>query len=327
MNCGNCFTPIRKNDTSIKCLGCNIDLHPACATNNYCDVCVLEGKSDTTLMEMPLPDSIRRSHIELYRKCPYSFYLEVIKGQTKPDTIYTKLGIDLHDLFDEHANQDVKMEKLEMMERYGRLFSEYTPELFGDVDRDKMWARAMTSISKFYDVAENLPYRPFATEEKIEFSVGEGVPKVNLTMDRIDEVAGELEILDWKTGKVIVGKNLCYDLQAPLYIHGVRTHYKRPVRRFTFQYVNEGKNRVFERVNDDVYRCTVGKKEYDISITEKLREVNTLFSRIKRGDFNVPTDTRGMFFTCKMCHQKAIGSCAGVEEQSWHNAREAKALW
>jgi hypothetical protein len=234
----------------------------------------------------------------------------------------------LHDLFDEHANQDVKMTEGVMKEKYSALYRKYPDELFGDVNRDKMWTRAMTSISTFFGIAERLPYKPFATEEKIEFPIADGVPNVNLTMDRIDEIAGELEILDWKTGKVLVGKNLCYDLQAPLYIHGVRTHYGKPVRRFTFQYVNEGKNRVFERVNDDVYRCTVGKKEYEISITEKLREVNTLFSRIKKGDFNVPTDTRGMYFACKMCHQKAIGACGGVEEQSWHNARtEGEALW
>jgi hypothetical protein len=146
-------------------------------------------------------------------------------------------------------------------------------------------------------------------------------------MDRIDEIHEELDILDWKTGKVMVGKNLCYDIQAPLYIHAVRTHYKKQVRRFTFHYINENKFRVFERVNDDVYRCTVGKKDYDISITATLREVNTIFSQIKKGNYNVPSDSRGMFFTCKMCHQKAIGACGGVEEQSWHNARKEESLW
>lgn len=295
-------------------------LHASCTSNGYCDLCQTHAGKPT--QGYTLPDVIRRSHIELYRKCPYSFYLEVIKGQASPHTIYTQLGVDLHDLFDEHANQDVKMVHGEMISRFVDVWSTYTDELFDDVDRNKMWLRAMTSIDTFYSIAQNLPRTPYVTEEKIQFSVGEGLPQVSITMDRVDEVAGELELLDWKTGKVMVGKNLCYDMQAPLYIHAVRTHYKKPVRKFTFYYVNENKFRTFERVTDDVYRCTVGKKDYDISIIDTLREVNTIFSRIKNGDFNVPNDARGMFFTCKMCHQRANGSCKGIDEQAWHNSRE-----
>ena len=140
-------------------------------------------------------------------------------------------------------------------------------------------------------------------------------------MDRINLVDGELEMVDWKTGKVMVGNKFTTDLQAPLYIHAVKTYYKLPVRSFTFYYLNEEKTRVFERIDDDKYVCRVKNKEYVISITEAIREVKSTFGRIKHKDFNIPRDTKNMYYACKMCSFRKSSHCAGAEEQSWTNIR------
>jgi RecB family exonuclease len=148
-------------------------------------------------------------------------------------------------------------------------------------------------------------------------------------MDRIDEVNGELEMHDWKTGRVMVGQKLSSDLQAPLYIYGTKLHFSKPVRSFTFYYLNENKTRTFTRSAEDpnVYICTVNKRQYKINILDGVREIQRVFSQIKKGNFNIPQDTKKMHFTCKMCHLKKQGICEGADLQSWNQAKEGHYAW
>lgn len=323
-SCVNCFSPIRKNDSFNTCKACKGAFHLGCNSGEFCDMCSLTQTS-TTLGEIVLPDVIRRSHIELYRSCPYSFYLEVIKGQASPDTVYTRLGVDVHDIIEAYQREPFKVE--ELVSRFAQQWKTYPEEWFeDDAFREKMWKRALKSFDTYMQIHPTLPALPKALEQKIIFPIAEGMPQVSITMDRVDMVDGMLELHDWKTGKVMVGKKLLSDLQAPLYIHAVREHFGMDVRSFTYYYLNEEKERVFVQKSPDEYVCTVGKKEYVISIRESLGEVKTVFSKIKNHEFNVPNDTKGMFFTCKMCAQKANGSCQGADEQAWNNAKGGWAL-
>lgn len=317
-NCASCYNPIRKNDNKASCDTCNAPLHQTCSINingTYCDACFTAGHVKREAVELELPSVIRRSNIERYRSCPFAFYLEVIKGHGNEQTIYTQLGVDLHDYFEKHA-RDNTFDQRQMIVEMSHIFRNYPPELFGDVDKDKMYERMIASINGFYKVAPTIP--PHTLEETIEFPVADGLPIVSITMDRVDLIDGELELLDWKTGKVMVGKKLTTDMQAPLYIHAVKQHFSMPVRKFTYYYVGENKMRVFERETDDVYVCRVLNKEYRISITDTLREVNKIFSRIKNKEFNVNPDTRSMYFTCSVCSQKKNGRCRGADEEVWH---------
>jgi RecB family exonuclease len=249
----------------------------------------------------------------------------VIKGQASPETIYTRLGTDVHDIIEDHQREP--FDSKEMLDRFASCWDTYPDEFFTDeAFKQKMWDRAMKSFETYLAMHPTLNKIPFAMEQKIVFSVAEDMPNVSITMDRLDEVDGKLELLDWKTGKVMVGKQLFSDLQAPLYIHAVREEFGMDVRRFKFIYLNEVKTRVFEQVSHDEYVCTVGKKEYGVSIRETIREVNRVFSKIKNHEFNVPNDTKGMFFTCKMCAQKANGSCKGADEQAWSNSKGGWAI-
>ena len=91
-----------------------------------------------------------------------------------------------------------------------------------------------------------------------------------------------------------------------------------PVRKFTFYYLKDNKERVFERINNDEYQCMVGKRKYIINITDKIREVQSIFSQIKKGNFNIPINTSGMHYTCKTCHIASQGLCAGADVQVWN---------
>jgi hypothetical protein len=327
--CKQCFTPVDGRATQVTCSECDSPMHKDCVINyggaSFCDVCftVAQETPKSKYDDFELPEAIRRTHIETYRSCPFKFYNEVGLGHEQPPTSYTQVGIDLHDIFDQSCN-DRSLGSSYALDTMKQKFSEYPKDLFSSGFKsdtpENMWKRTEDSVETFYDaILPMLPDEPFTTEETIYFTISEDLPKVRFTMDRVDDVEGELEMHDWKTGKVMVGKKLSSDLQAPLYIYGVRKHFGRDVRSFTFHYLQENKQRTFVRNphNPDEYVCTVGKREYKVSLTNTIREINSIFSRIKKKDFNIPTDTRNMHFTCKMCHLKDAGLCQGAEEQSW----------
>lgn len=325
--CNNCFSPVGGR-SSVSCSACQSPLHKECVISfdgaPLCDLCfvVETEKPKSKFGEFTLPERIRRTYIETYRSCPYKFYLEVIKGNTMPPNIYTELGSDLHELF-EVAIQNPSYPKEKMMENIKFMFDRYPDEYFNTgfstSNKENMWTRAIESIDTFYTILPSLN-GVFAVEENIEFNIGDNIPNVSITMDLITEMDGELFMHDWKTGKVMVGKKLSSDLQAPLYIYAVKHKYNKPVKSFTFYYLQENKTRTFVRseTNPDEYICTVGKKHYVINLTDAIREVKSIFSRITKGDFNIPQDTRKMHFTCKMCHLQKQGLCAGADEESWN---------
>jgi CRISPR/Cas system-associated exonuclease Cas4 (RecB family) len=325
--CKSCFGQI--DGRSVKtCSECDGTLHKDCVITfggvHLCDVCftVAEEKSNSSqLGEFELPDQIRRTHIETYRSCPHKFYLEVIKGNKMPQNEYTQVGSDVHEVIEAELHEGIGLSQAKV--RIENYFAKYDDALFENKTKTDMFLRATESIDTFYEAI--LPHikNIYAIEEQIVFSIGEDIPNVSITMDLITEYDGELDMHDWKTGKVMVGKKLEADLQAPLYIYAVQKHFNKPVKTFTFYYLQENKTRTFVRseTNPDEYICMVGKRKYVVSLMDAIREVKRIFNRIKKGNFNIPQDTRSMYFTCKMCHLQKEGLCQGADEQSWHNAR------
>lgn len=316
--CKNCFTSTSERST---CSMCNSPLHRECAIKEdsvlFCDLCYTIKAEQPKVIEWELPEHIRRTYIETYRACPYKFLKEVLEDNPQPATCYTQVGIDLHELF-EKAIHNRSYSVDEMHNEFRETWLSYPESLFeSDNIRESMKTRSIDSIDTFYNILPTLG-KIFTTEETIHYSIGDDLPLVQFTMDLVTENAsGNLDMHDWKTGSVMVGQKISSDLQAPLYIYGVQKHFGRQVDTFTFYYLKENKTRVFERVDDDNYICRVGKREYKINLTDAIREVKSLFSRIKKGEFNIPQDTRKMYFTCKMCHIKEQGLCEGADIQAW----------
>ena len=319
-NCTNCFTPVEKGE-GVKCNACNHFIHRDCAIKAsgtfFCDLCYTVQLETPKTLEFELPERIRRTYIEIYRTCPQKFFKEVLQGHTQPPTCYTQIGIDLHDLF-EKAVLDPSFRISEFLDAWSQIWLNYPDELFESQEQmQNMSQRAIDSIETFYEVLPTLD-KVFTTEETITYSVGDDVPNVEFTMDLITENAqGNLDMHDWKTGNVMVGKKISSDLQAPLYIYGVQQHFNRQVDSFTFYYLKENKTRRFDRVDDDTFVCRVGKREYFIHLTDTIKEIKRIFNQIKKGNFNIPQDTRSMYFACKMCHLRAQNLCMGADEEAW----------
>ena len=325
MDCISCNFPISEKETVKHCEACGKHAHVFCLISKgeqkVCDLCYIKETEEKPSYSFILPEHIRRTHIEVYRKCPNKFKLEVLEDRPQPQRPYTQVGIDLHEIFE----QAVKDRSFNEEKQKAKYLAEFLPQQMKDgifVDKNEANAylkRAMDSITHFNMVLPSIPM-PYMVEEQLKFDIDENLPKVSFTMDLVTEnEQGGLDLADWKTGKELVGKQLASDLQAPIYIHGVQQNTGRRVDSFTFYYLKENKVRKFQRVDNDTFVCTVGKREYYIRLHETIGELQGLFTQMKKGNFSVPNDTKGMFFTCKMCHLKDMGLCLGADQQSWFN--------
>ena len=328
--CANCFGTIPKTHKLNTCATCNAEMHVKCSAKckscgkPLCDTCLIAHEelcSDCESKAVVEIDVVRRSHLELYDKCPYAFKLEVVDGGGSAQTIYTQSGIDLHELFDEYSKHD----EGDADEMYARFIKEYEcnypEEWYNDTHatRAKMDERYRKNIKGFFDLRAKLG-PPVITEEQIVFSVHDNLPKVSITMDRIDEEDGEYVLGDYKTGKVMVGKKLTTDLQAPLYILAVKQHYGKPVKRFDFYYLSEEKIRSFVRSeeDEDIYICNVVNREYKVSLEETKREVRDRLAKIQKGLFQIQPNQKP--YGCKWC-QFYQTQCEGCDTEIWHQTR------
>jgi RecB family exonuclease len=320
--------------SAVECSVCNKPLHKDCAIKDggafFCDVCYTvkqEEGAGLNKTDFEIPSVIRRSHIELYRDCPYAFYLDVIKQLPSKQSSFAQIGIDLHELFQKASEgslpdpKSMKIEYKKIWDKYKDGIFEPDLILYKDMNlkkfKDKMWKQVNDAVDTFYHVLAELPKNALALEQNIVFNIGHDLPDVSITMDRVDEINGELYIRDWKTGSVMIGQKLSSDLQAPLYIYAVKEHFKKTVNSFTFYYLPENKQRIFNRIDDENYECYVNKKQYKINITDSIRTVQSVFSHIKKGEFNIPKDARKMYFTCKTCSYKRDEVCKGADLESW----------
>lgn len=296
-----------------KCNRCGKIAHQSCLVNEggeyYCDLCFVNKKHDKVVVE--LPDVIRRSHIQTFLDCEYKSYHEIVLGYEQPENIYAKIGIDVHEII------ETVPDKYEATEKFKEIFGGLDDSWFlDDKQKDKLESRGYDSIDTYYDIKDDIG-KGDLLEKKIIFSVGTDLPKVSTTVDRIDIFDKHIEVLDWKTGNVAVGKKLSSDIQVPLYIYGVEQELKKPVSKFTLYYLSENKKRIYEHMHGDVYGCKVNKRTYEVKLSDTVKQVQNVFNRMRNNDFEITGDPKKMHFTCKMCHVKARGLCEGADVQTW----------
>lgn len=297
-----------------------------------CDECSVKNRfkcskcAEGTVIQ--LPESIRRSHIEDYKACPFAFKLNVIDGIEKPQNPLAHLGSDLHDLYEKVQTGDISVDDLE--KETDELFLNYG-SLYEDEMINRMWERAKICNDSFKVLEPSLHTRNATYEERLYFPIAEGLPEITIAYDRLErDENGGLHIVDWKTGKIMSGKKLTTDLQPALYLKAVGHKYGQMPESFTLIYLSDVdkkgvyKTRKFTKVNDNEYVCTVRGKQYVQNIDEQIKVVQKLFSQMKQGHFSIPE--KPDFFTCKMCHYKTIGKCGGSETQKWININAERGL-
>lgn len=336
--CHNCKALITVEEAT-ECKHCSKPLHKDCAiktkSGDYCDLCYeIKGELKPTF---ELPESIRRSYIDEYRDCPYSAYLDIVKEVNLPSGSFAEVGIKLHEVFEEYNNEKKPQHEMNkiMIEKFNSIPNESfesSLNLFKDKTleehKEDMLVLSMKSMQTFYELEfafERDERRKLIDAEKtVYIDLGSEYPKLEMTFDRLDEVDGELELIDYKTGHVLVGKKLESNIQVPIYIIGVKQNYGRLPKRFVLHYLSENKTRIYEKVDDNTYQVIVGNKTYTIKLDAVIEQVKTILSDMKKGKWDVPTDFKNMYFKCKTCNKKKYGLCEGAEQQAWTTKAEFK---
>jgi hypothetical protein len=292
-----------------------------------CDECAVKFNFKCKAHSIKKPkvvlEEVRRSHIELYKKCPRAFELQVVQGKEVASGIYADIGIKLHDIFDIASKEDY-IDMHSMNYEYEQFFKKLEPKQFEGCQRKLSISEFMAqqlqkgyrNIEGFKTLCEGMG-NPWKSEERISIPIPNTNIKATIAFDRINKNAdGSYDLLDYKTGKVHVGKKLNDDLQTPLYIKCVEDNYGIKIKRFIYLFTGECKERIFERISDDRFVCMVGKKEYGFSISEKIEEISKIFRNIEQAEFFIPTELHP--YTCENeCGSYKNGDCQGKFNGQW----------
>lgn len=331
MRCIECERKV-VSDYPCKCTNCGEVMCDECAIRKelICSKCrgdVHEQKDAEQI------EKIRRSYIELYKKCPYSFYLEVCERMGSVNNIYAEIGIWLHEEFDRDSKtgriggETEDGRKNTIIQRFNEWYKGIPTERFEGCQyklttegfRESMRVKGESCINNYFKMCAGMPV-PWKTEERLEIEVPNSSIKATIAFDRINQNDdGSFDLLDYKTGAVFVGKKLAQDLQPALYIKCVEDNYNIRINRFVFLFVAENKERVYTRISDDLFRCRVRNKDYDFSIKEKMNEVSEIFQSIERENFDIP-DNLNTYYCENQCAMYKAGHCSGRFNAKWRQA-------
>lgn len=317
--CNSCQTPISKPDV-VFCSQCGVPLHVECANHCLkcdailCDTCYA---SNSFMCEgCYKPDQefkvIRRSHLELYAACPYALYLELVKGVKPEPNDYATLGTIIHHYLDMLSN-DILDDNFSFI----KLAQEIETEFKNNEKLEEFLLTGHKCISSFLEI-KSLLGKDFTTEENIIFSLGDELPQVSCTLDRIDKVDNDIHISDWKTGKPMSGQKLITDLQPPLYIEAIHQKYGIYPKTFTLYYLAHNKLKVYTKLNTThpTYEVQSGRNAYVLNIEEALNRTKDILKKINNKNFTMPKDI-GQWYCTNMCSHYKTGICASSSKEQW----------
>jgi len=315
--CNSCQTEIKKGEITY-CTQCAVPLHKKCANHcltcgkELCDRCFADNNYYCDECKPPVEgfEKIRRSHIELFNTCPYALYLILIKGIVPPSNDYALVGTMLHELIDQmSAGMIFPSEALMNAVKF-------IDELDTD-KRERFYKTAEKTINGFWEISGMFSEK-FESEYNVIYSLGEDLPKVSCTIDRIDFVDDKIHVADWKTGKSMTGKKLVSDLQAPLYLEAVNQKFGKYPETFTFYYFAEDKVKQYNKQPGDkvTYIVRSGKTDYVLDIDDALERTRTILRKINNKQFTIPKDV-GLWYCKNMCWFYDNGICASVGAEQW----------
>lgn len=330
MLCNSCMTPIANQDL-IRCEQCGVPLHQGCSNNCLacgkvlCDVCYTAGAfhCETCALEADKGNPfavIRRSHLEQYAGCPYSFYLQVVKGIEPPMGSHAQLGILVHDIIDRHEAFGLTVEEcFHHLSNQVQLWNEAQTEDYSIIT-EELYKVGQLCLANFFELKPYLDQygQDFTSEENIIFSVEGTDVQVSCTMDRIVRKNGEYHILDWKTGRPMAGKKLITDLQPPLYLYGIKQKYGKLPQTFTLFYLQHNKQIVYSLVDAEkmLYEVKTSRNTYTLDLNEALERTKEVIRNIAGKQFQMQSDS-GVWRCKNMCWFGATKKCDGVDAGQW----------
>ena len=226
------------------------------------------------------------SQIETFLRCPRQFkYRYLLKIPTPPSSA-ASFGTSIHLALKDFYRQVVAGKKPEEKDLISFLERNWQREGYASrTHEEKSFQEAKGILSLFYQKAFSPTQRPIGLEERFVLKLSPDL-KIGGKMDRIDQLAeGKIEIIDYKTGKVMGQKEVDRNLQLTIYAMAATSPgiYNKPPEKIvlSFYFLSEQKKVVTFRRK----RQLLEAKQMLLSLSEEIRQSEFLPRPGKYCDF------------------------------------------
>ena len=185
---------------------------------------------------LKLPMYRSSSQFSTYETCPLRYKYQYVDQLPEEQTIPLEIGSAVHKILEE----SIKDKEYDMNELLSNAFDNLDLSVFDDESQEMSAATNIrTMLESFLRWWSKSKYKVVATE--IEFEIPCDTPikgVIDLVLENQD---GELEIIDYKTGKSKETKNTIHmNRQLAIYCQGVKVLYgKYPVKAHLFYLKND----------------------------------------------------------------------------------------
>lgn len=214
---------------------------------------------------------LRQTILNDYLTCPYKCYKawgEVgVAGkydlEESPGNIYAKIGVVFHKVMEEAGNTIINGKRNEvtydsLIKQMRFFFENYIPkEMFEDeTAKDEWWESLSEQVYYAYNTTLQSKNILMCEYNFMIEDMFEGLPPVTGTIDRVD---GNLEnkdinLIDYKTGKVYTKKQLQNNIQACLYSLAFYRNFGVMPKTFTFIFTKHKKVKTIQITKDFIER-------------------------------------------------------------------------
>jgi CRISPR/Cas system-associated exonuclease Cas4 (RecB family) len=212
----------------------------------------------------------------------------------RPTNKYAMTGIALHETMEHWGNEKIKgdsLPKIVLHDKLDERFALIPFDMFvDDEDKTEFYNSLHEQLDWLYE--HYCANTPLAVELKFSLeNIIAGLPTCAGTIDRIegDMTTKDVDILDYKTGKVYTHRECDDNMQAAMYSIAFKTMYGFYPRKFIFLFSKHRKTREI-----------IITKEFIESGTTRIR---SNWFHIVNGDFNPPPHPN-KFFCNNFCPHK-----------------------
>ncbi|MDD3414838.1 MAG: PD-(D/E)XK nuclease family protein [Lachnospiraceae bacterium] len=318
--CVNCSYEI--NNEEALCSNCGQPMHSDCVQQcvncgkYLCDLCAskLKWKCNDCVVDIYSMDFISSTMFEAYLKCPFMFKeLFVVNKNVEMPNKWSRIGQELHSLFDKWSYKDDKNSKT-MITEFIQQYQTINKDLFdNEEDYTNFFDTSCKSIRNWIKSEEQYS-KPLYTEKQHFVKLHDDLPQVRVTIDRINGDEGnasEWDVQDYKTGRVYTAEQLRENIQLPTYAMAIKTIYGALPKYLRLRFTQHNKERLYVRLDDDTYECKVPRGgTYTISLNKTLDKMVDIYSNIKKDSFK--PNISNIYFCDNFCPLMKEGKCSSL---------------